>query len=566
MKTISPALAAHLKQQVTTICTCIYIRRRDGKSFHFTDHDTVLPYANTVYVPYDSFARFSIASSLEMSVDILEIRGMLSTLAVSRDDIASGLFDWSNIIVFAVNYEEPSMGRVILRAGHLGEFTMDEDGTFHAEIRGLAQVYANKIGEVYQAECRADLGDRRCRVPLSPPQWLPLTAYCKDSVIVAPINPALGYVNLGIVNASFEDDGAVAEVAALTGWTSYGDTTAGQWGTFDSTSGPVDFGGVPAPKQGSYFAGHRNFIDVTTGVTHQSVELGMYQDVALVTSGITTGDIDTGLCRLTATLWYARANSSNTTPQFQIFALDATGAQITVVYDSGGLGGAEDTWLNNIVADALIPTGTRALRFDLFSRKQGSNFAGSGFDSLSVAVNTPSGTLGSADQYGGVAFKATTAGVSGGTLPAFSNLLGSTTVDGSVTWVCVKSFAEVATVTALSTTSTRVFTPSSLTGVSGYYDGGFIVWESGRNAGIAQEVNTWNGTTLTLFARPFHAPAIGDRFVIHPGCDHTRATCHTKFNNVANFRGEPDVPGMDEYMKTPNADGSTGFFINAGAV
>lgn len=561
MKNISPALATHLKQQVTTLCTCIVIRRRDTKSFHFTDHDIPLFYANQIYTPQDSFARFSISSSIDLDVDILEIKGMINSSTIARDDIAAGLFDWAQINVFVINYMAPEMGRVMLRSGHLGEFTMDEDGTFRSEIRGVSQVYASKIGSIYQAECRADLGDRRCRVPLIAPTWQPSQGYCINDVVSATINPALGYVNLGLTNNSFESDGSVDQMPALEGWTTYGDTGAGQWGTFTGTA----FGSVAASRWGTYYAGHRNYTDPLTHITAHSVDLGMYQDIDMVLSGITTGDLDSGQCRLVVSVWVARANSSNTYSQVRVFALDAAGAQFATVYDSGNLAFAEDLWVEQKVTDVLIPTGTRKLRFDLFSHKEAGNFAGNGFDYINAAVNTPSGSLGSSNQNGGVAFKAMNGGVSGTLLPAFSNLIGSTTIDNNITWLCVPAFGTTATVTAISSTNPRVFTPSTLPGGSGYYDGGFLTWETGMNAGIVQEVFASALGTIRLFIRPFHRPQIGDRFTIHPGCDKTRATCGSKFSNVANFRGEPDVPGMDEYMKIPNADGGTQFFFNAGA-
>ena len=41
------------------------------------------------------------------------------------------------------------------------------DGSFRAELRGLAQPLQSTVGSLYQAECRADLGDARCKVDLA---------------------------------------------------------------------------------------------------------------------------------------------------------------------------------------------------------------------------------------------------------------------------------------------------------------------------------------------------------------------------------------------------------------
>ncbi len=39
-------------------------------------------------------------------------------------------------------------------------------------------------------------------------------------------------------------------------------------------------------------------------------------------------------------------------------------------------------------------------------------------------------------------------------------------------------------------------------------------------------------------------------FDIIAGCDKTRETCQSKFTNIINFRGEPDVPGVDKLLTT----------------
>ena len=49
------------------------------------------------------------------------------------------------------------------------------------------------------------------------------------------------------------------------------------------------------------------------------------------------------------------------------------------------------------------------------------------------------------------------------------------------------------------------------------------------------------------------AVAVGDTYSLRPGCDKTFATCKDRYNNVKNFRGEPNVPGSDQIMSYPDA-------------
>jgi len=72
---------------------------------------------------------------------------------------------------------------------------------------------------------------------------------------------------------------------------------------------------------------------------------------------------------------------------------------------------------------------------------------------------------------------------------------------------------------------------------------GSIVFTSGANANLRATVKSAAaGVSLTLIYPLPTAPAAGDAFTVYAGCDHTSATCQTRFNNLANFRGFPYVP------------------------
>jgi uncharacterized phage protein (TIGR02218 family) len=72
---------------------------------------------------------------------------------------------------------------------------------------------------------------------------------------------------------------------------------------------------------------------------------------------------------------------------------------------------------------------------------------------------------------------------------------------------------------------------------------GSLVWTSGANANLRQTIRSVDvGTALyPLYPSPF-APTTGDAFTVAAGCDHTQATCQSRFDNLANFRGFPYVP------------------------
>lgn len=537
MKDLSDALRARIKLGVTTLCTCLSITRRDGAAFFFTDHDEVVDTGGMPHQPVNSFSRTSVQTSSELEVDSLEIRGILNSDGVTREDVASGLFDFAEVSVYVVDYENPALGRISLRTGWLGEVVMNEDYTFEAEARGLTQVLTYRIGEPYAPECRANLGDSRCKVPLIPRRWQATTSYREGDAVLGVINGASNYAALSFENGSFEDDAGQEPRTAPTDWATKGDAD-GRWGFTSSADG------VSGPKTGSVFAYHTNRAGGTSTVGR------ITQTLDLNGQAIDLEGIDTGLCRLVAGVW-AVCLSNVATVRLEVAAVSASGGSL-VIFNSGGRKFGEDRWSRIEAANVLIPAGTRKLTFLLETSKKRDHTYGGGFDAINAAINYPDGTYGSADQFGDVCFVARTAGVSGASEPAFSSLIGDETLDGTVRWKTVKAWAKVDTARAAAADN-RSFVPNAVTDPEGYYDGGLISWETGRNAGRTQEVKTWKGGRITLFQRPYYLIRPGDRFVLRPGCDKRRITCFEKFGNVVNMRAEPDVPGQDEYYKTPNA-------------
>jgi uncharacterized phage protein (TIGR02218 family) len=83
----------------------------------------------------------------------------------------------------------------------------------------------------------------------------------------------------------------------------------------------------------------------------------------------------------------------------------------------------------------------------------------------------------------------------------------------------------------------------NFTGALASHAQGKIVFTSGNNANVAATVKSVVvGTSLTLMYPMPDIPATGDGFTVYAGCDHTRATCQSRFNNLINFRGFPFVP------------------------
>jgi len=168
MKTISAGLQTHLNGVTTTIATLWRVIRKDTTEFFFTDHDKDIIFDGDTYVARSGYTRTAIATDVSLAVDNLDIEGIFDSAEITETDIRAGKFDFAEIFVSIINWNNVADGVIKMRKGHFGEITLTKQGVFRTELRGLSQQLSQTIVELYQPECRADLGDSRCKVPIDP--------------------------------------------------------------------------------------------------------------------------------------------------------------------------------------------------------------------------------------------------------------------------------------------------------------------------------------------------------------------------------------------------------------
>ena len=110
--------------------------------------------------------------------------------------------------------------------------------------------------------------------------------------------------------------------------------------------------------------------------------------------------------------------------------------------------------------------------------------------------------------------------------------------------VDLSSYAVSGSITSLD--SQTVFYDSNNNHADGWFNQGKVVLQGGEEC----EINTWSKSEhkFTLFLPPRTTLQQGMSYTAYPGCDRSLATCRDKFSNVANFRGEPYLPGRDKAL------------------
>jgi len=215
---------AFLQATVTTIAMCWRVERRDGVAIGLTDHDRDLLVDGLVHRAAPGMTPSAIERGDGLEADTMDVSGALSSAAISERDLLAGRWDGARVQVFAVDWTGGA-GRVDLGQGVIGAVET-KDGGFGAELRGAGAALDRPVGEETSAECRAELGDRRCRVAMAGRRRLARVVAVDGRVVtldaVEPVAAAyadglarwFGGANSGLSGAIATSDGATITLRA----------------------------------------------------------------------------------------------------------------------------------------------------------------------------------------------------------------------------------------------------------------------------------------------------------------------------------------------------------------
>lgn len=154
-----------LNEPLATIAYCWRIERRDGVAIGLTAHDRDLEVDGFHYRAAPGMTPSAIRRGAGLDADSMDVTGALTGAAISEADLLAGRWDGARITLFAVDWTAPDEV-VALGSGTIGAVET-RDGTLTAELRGAAAALDAPVVEMTSPECRAELGDKRCRVAMA---------------------------------------------------------------------------------------------------------------------------------------------------------------------------------------------------------------------------------------------------------------------------------------------------------------------------------------------------------------------------------------------------------------
>lgn len=151
-------------------------------------------------------------------------------------------------------------------------------------------------------------------------------------------------------------------------------------------------------------------------------------------------------------------------------------------------------------------------------------------------------------------------GVTSGSVPAYSDTVGNTTVDGGVTWTTRNAYVRYVRVASLGDARHFILnsTGDPRAAAFDWYVPGRLVMRSGYSKNRVAKINAWNASSKQVtIVQPFGGLiAVNDWIEIAPDCDKTLEMCSNKYANNFNYRGFGHLTG-DKVTTSTVIEGTT---------
>lgn len=145
--------------------TCWRLERRDGVTIGLTAHDRDLAVGGLLHRAAPGLMPSAVTLSDGLEAAAMDVTGALTHEGVTEADLLAGRWDGARVAVSLVDWSDPATV-VPLCEGRLGPVEL-KDGGFSAALDGPAARLDRPVAEATSPDCRADLGDRRCRVAMA---------------------------------------------------------------------------------------------------------------------------------------------------------------------------------------------------------------------------------------------------------------------------------------------------------------------------------------------------------------------------------------------------------------
>jgi uncharacterized phage protein (TIGR02218 family) len=152
--------------ELTSLALCWRLERLDGAGIALTSHDGAVTSEGIRHQPAPGMTPAAVTRRLGLEPQSAEAAGALSSAALDETDLSLGRWDGAQVRLTVADWQESAAPPVQLLGGEIGAVSIEGD-SFTAELRGAAAALEGPICPATSAECRAEFGDKKCRVDLA---------------------------------------------------------------------------------------------------------------------------------------------------------------------------------------------------------------------------------------------------------------------------------------------------------------------------------------------------------------------------------------------------------------
>ena len=211
-----------LNKPLATLAFCWKLERRDGVTIGLTSHDRDLFIGHVRYRAAPGVKPSAIRSGITADGSDTDLEGALVADAISEEDLKAGRWDGAALELRLTEWEDPGALWLLLARGEIGSVAQ-RGGAFTAELVGAMAALKAPVAPSTSPDCRAMLGDRRCRVDMAGRRKVATVSAVEEAVAVAqdltPGAYAFGSLrwlsgpNTGLTQAIVNNDGASITLA-----------------------------------------------------------------------------------------------------------------------------------------------------------------------------------------------------------------------------------------------------------------------------------------------------------------------------------------------------------------
>lgn len=150
-----------------TAAWCLRIVCTNGTTVRMTTYPFDLTMSNDTFYETDTgHEATAYGSGTSMAASAIDLTGFVGVAGITRDQIASGVFDNARVYIFKCDFLGPVEDYEPVTAGWFGK-TRIEDEKYTIEGMSLIDALAQSVGKTYTPNCSRTFGDAGCTKDLA---------------------------------------------------------------------------------------------------------------------------------------------------------------------------------------------------------------------------------------------------------------------------------------------------------------------------------------------------------------------------------------------------------------